>query len=200
MEPRQPHRKRVRHYHDPGDFHELTFSCYRRLPLLTNSTWRHLLSQAIDRALTRHAYRLVAFVQMPEHVHLLVLPSPDSPGVDSLLRAIKRPMSFRIKQHLVNSKSRLLQQLTVHQRPGVTTFRFWQEGPGYDRNLSSPRAIRSAIDYLHANPIRRGLCLRAVDWRWSSARHFASEGHVVDPLLPTVHGLPPDFFDPRDGS
>jgi len=29
-----PHRKQVRHYREPGCLHELTFSCYRRMPLL----------------------------------------------------------------------------------------------------------------------------------------------------------------------
>jgi len=30
-----PHRKRVKSFNIPGDAHELTFSCYRRLPLLS---------------------------------------------------------------------------------------------------------------------------------------------------------------------
>ncbi|HEV2972818.1 MAG TPA: hypothetical protein VGY55_22815 [Pirellulales bacterium] len=30
------HRKTVRDYDNPSDCHELTFSCYKRLPLLTN--------------------------------------------------------------------------------------------------------------------------------------------------------------------
>ena len=30
-----PHRKRVRSYNVPGHAHELTFSCFRRLPLLS---------------------------------------------------------------------------------------------------------------------------------------------------------------------
>ncbi|MGO8747835.1 MAG: hypothetical protein ACLQNE_17820 [Thermoguttaceae bacterium] len=29
----------------------------------------------------------------------------------------------------------LLERLTIRQRPGVKTFRSWQEGLGYDRNL-----------------------------------------------------------------
>ena len=66
------HRKRVKHYDEPGHCHELTFSCYHRLQLLTNNSWRGLFCQAIDRAVERHHYRLYAFVVMPEHVHLLV--------------------------------------------------------------------------------------------------------------------------------
>ena len=31
----------------------------------------------------------------------------------------------------------------------------------------------SGIDYIHANPVRRGLVGRAEDWKWSSARWYA---------------------------
>ena len=68
------YRKRVKHFHEPGDLHELTFSCYHRIPLLTNDTWRKLLSESIDVAGEKHRFRLLAFVYMPEHVHLLVHP------------------------------------------------------------------------------------------------------------------------------
>jgi putative transposase len=33
--------------------------------------------------------------------------------------------------------------------------------------------LRAAIDYIHANPVRRGLVARAEDWEWSSARWYA---------------------------
>jgi hypothetical protein len=44
------HRKLVKHYHEPGDLHELTFSCYHRLHLLTSDTWRERLARFIDLA------------------------------------------------------------------------------------------------------------------------------------------------------
>jgi putative transposase len=97
---RFPHRKRVKHYHEPGHCHELTFSCYQRRPLLTNHEWRGMLSEAIERAVERHDYRLSAFVYMPEHVHLLVYPGPNAAGIDDLLKAVKRPFSFRVKRLL----------------------------------------------------------------------------------------------------
>jgi putative transposase len=91
-----PHRKRVKHYDEPGCLYELTFSCLQRRPLLTNHQWRCLLSECIDRATERHGFGLLAFVYMPEHVHLLVVPDSAASGVDELLKAIKRPYSFRI--------------------------------------------------------------------------------------------------------
>ena len=111
----QPHRKRARHYDAPGHVHELTFSCYRRLPLLTNDEWRQQLCTTIDRAVVRHHYRLLPFVLMPEHVHLVVHPLPDGSPVSDLLRAVKRPFSFRINQRLIETGSPLLERLTVWQ-------------------------------------------------------------------------------------
>src|SRR4030088_420583 len=75
MAPMNGHRKKVKHYHEPGDLHELTFSCYERRPLLTNDRWRKMLSESIDRGCAGHDFKLVAFVFMPEHVHLLVYPT-----------------------------------------------------------------------------------------------------------------------------
>jgi hypothetical protein len=80
MSDRGPHRKRVKHYHDPGDLHELTFSCYRRLKLLTSDAWRTNLARSIDAAMLAWSMQLVAFVFMPEHVHLLVLPLTGGAG------------------------------------------------------------------------------------------------------------------------
>jgi putative transposase len=42
----------------------------------------------------------------------------------------------------------LLQRLTIQERPGKMSFRYWPEGPGYDRNLSTERAVMAAIDVL----------------------------------------------------
>jgi len=198
MQQRPLHRKQIRHYHDPGHIHELTFSCYQRWPLLTNDVWRGMLAEGIDGATEGHHYRLAAFVFMPEHVHLVVYPLPEAGTVEALLKAIKRPFSYRIKQLLIESQSRLLERLTIRQRPGVMTFRYWQEGPGYDRNITRPSTVLAAIDYLHHNPVRRGLVTRAVDWKWSSARYYLVDPPQQYPPLPTIHSLPPEWLDATD--
>jgi REP-associated tyrosine transposase len=156
-----------------------------------------MLSEAIDRANERHDYHLVAFVYMPERVHLLVFPGPTVSGVDRLLRAIKRPYSFRIKQLLAEIDTVLLRRLTIQQRPGVSTFRYWQEGPGYDRNLDNAETVLTAIDYLHRNPVRRGLVERAIDWQWSSARWYQGLAYDRNIRLPELEKLPAGFWRRR---
>ena len=193
----EAHYRTITHYHEPGDFHELTFSCYHRLPLLTNDTWRCLLAESLHRALVRYDFALAAFVFMPEHVHLLVYPrqsGTESPRMEALLWAIKRPYSYRIKELLVERRSPLLARLTVTVARRGEMFRCWQKGPGYDRNLHSEKAVLASLDYIHQNPVRRGLCAEAVDWRWSSACWYAWDGSRIDPDLPALDGIPADFF------
>ncbi|MBI1313354.1 hypothetical protein GC176_18840 [bacterium] len=189
MQNRQGHRKTVRHQEEERCVHELTFSCYQRLPLLTDVDRLTLLSEAVTRATERHQFDLLAFVWMPEHVHLLVLPRTEESRIPALLNAIKRPFSYRVKQLLIEQQSSLLDRLIIRQRPGVTTFRFWQEGGGYDRNLWTPNAILAAIDYIHMNPVRRGLAETTFAWRWSSARFYDDRYKEVDPALPRIDGV-----------
>jgi len=191
-----PHRKTVKHCHEPGDYHELTFSCYRRLPLLDRDDFRERLSPHIDRACGELAFHVVAFVYMPEHVHLLVAPQLPQPRIDQLLARLKQPYSVEIKRLLVAAPSPLVRRLTVRERPGKRCFRFWQEGPGFDRNIVTIEDLEAAIDYIHMNPVRRGLCEKATDWLWSSARYYLLDPPRQQfPGLPFVHGLPSEAFD-----
>ena len=188
-------KKTIKHHHAKGDVHELTFSCFHHMPLLTNDLWREMFCHAIDWSCERHKVKLAALVLMPEHVHMLVFSYSTELSVDSFLYAMKRPFSYRIKQLLLESRSPLLKKLTIQERPGKTTFRFWQEGPGYDRNFFSHKSVLAAVDYIHDNPTRRGLCRRAIDWRWSSAHWYASNCQQCDSNLPAFSRLPTEFWN-----
>src|SRR5262245_15296991 len=93
-----PHRKLIKHYHEPGDLHELSFSCYHQLPLLTNDTWRQQLARSLDHAGEEFEIDLAAFVFMPDHIHLLVAPTSRDPAIDQYLAQIKQPFSNWAKQ------------------------------------------------------------------------------------------------------
>ena len=89
----------------------------------------------------------------------------------------------------LETEPQLVQRLTIRERPGKKTFRFWQEGGGYDRNIASIKTLGPAIEYVHSNPVRRGLCDSPGQWKWSSWRDYFEPERWGHPDLPTVHGF-----------
>jgi hypothetical protein len=55
-------------------------------------------------------------------------------------------------------------------------FGFGQRGGGYDRNIYSLEETREKIEYLHNNPVARGLCDLPQTWKWSSAKEYLGVG------------------------
>lgn len=160
--------QRPRGYNDPGHAHELTFSCYRRFPFLAKPRTCEWLAESIRKACRRLNYSLWAYVFMPEHVHLVVHPRATEYDDSQLLKQIKEPVSREAMQFLKSEAPDWLPRLAV-RRGGRVEHHFWQPGRGYDRNIDTSRTLRSIIDYVHLNPVRRGLVDQARDWKWSSA-------------------------------
>jgi putative transposase len=138
--------------------------------LLGTDAAKGLFVEALDAARGRHGFDVWAYVVMPEHVHLLLRPREEPYSISRILAAIKRPMSFRAR------------------RAGLCDLdRFWLPGGGFDRNIVGPCALRHEIEYIHANPVRRGLCEHAQEWRFSSARFWLGAEDVpleIDRSLP----------------
>ena len=52
----------------------------------------------------------------------------------------------------------------------------------------SSESHRIIFGSFHSNPVTRGLCQRAVDWKWSSARYYLDLPDGKDPQLPRMSG------------
>jgi putative transposase len=173
------HRKLRASWNEPGHAHELTFSCRNRWPLLSKDRTRNWLIQALDRARRRHHFDLWAYVIMPEHVHVLLFPRKSDYEISGILRAIKQPVANQAMAYLRKHDPAWLERLRVVGGDGRSMHRFWLQGGGYDRNVHQPETAWKCVLYLHANPVRRGLCHAPTDWAWSSARWYEGLDDVM---------------------
>ena len=162
--------KKIRHYNVPGHLHFLTFSCFDRLPILTNDLWRGHLAESLQEARRKHHVDLWAYVFMPEHVHLLVRPKKEKYGIESFLKTVKQGSSRNILVRMKEVSSPLLDRLSVRRTGCRGQHAIWLAGPGYDMNLWTPEKIIAKARYCHWNPVRRGLVKDPARWRWSSYR------------------------------
>jgi putative transposase len=63
--------KLIRRY-GRSHLHFITFTCYRRLPLLRSVCARNVFVRILGEVRDRYGFSLVGYVVMPEHIHLFI--------------------------------------------------------------------------------------------------------------------------------
>ena len=154
---------KLRHYDDLGTARFVTFSCYYRLPSLSQAGAKEILVEELDRDRTKHGFLILAYVLMPEHVHLVLFP-PEGMKLGLVIREIK---SRSAKRYFAGSEV----------APPGTIRVFWQ-GRCYDHNCRTPETVREKIHYCHNNPVKRGLVSEPSEWRWSSYNWYQGRQDV----------------------
>jgi putative transposase len=184
--------KTCRRYNDAGHAHSLTFTCFHRKAFLSKSRTCQWLIHALSTARERLQFDVWAYVIMPEHCHILIFPRQPKYSISRILEAIKLPVTRRAKSYLQRAARESLEEMRDEQPNGRVAFRFWQRGGGYDRNLFEPEAIHAEIEYIHHNPVRRGLVACAEDRFWSSAGWYG--GTSSPALIPDAASIPTLHF------
>jgi putative transposase len=158
-------RNKLQRFHGRGDLHFITFSCRERLPLLGSSGARNVFVTILDEVRTRHEFRLIGFVVMPEHAHMLVSePKTGSPS-DTML-SLKERVSFRLNPSREKAPAEI-----ADLRPECDPYAFWQRR-FYDFNVWSSGKLEQKLDYMHRNPVQRGLVRHPKYWPWSSWSYY----------------------------
>jgi putative transposase len=149
--------------------HFLTFSCYRRLPLLGTMHARNVFVDALEKMRERYGFLLVGYVVMPEHVHLLITePLKGSPSV--VLKVLKQRVSRDLRKKKRGGPTGQLCLPFMRRDEGLG--RFWQPR-FYDFNIYSAKKKQEKLEYMHANPVTRKLVEHPKDWPWSSFSSYA---------------------------
>jgi REP element-mobilizing transposase RayT len=161
----------------PGVAFHLTTRVQNRAHLFVPPLRTHVV-RLLRRHLLRTDARLLAYVVMTNHLHLVLIQ-----GVQPL-EALMQPFL----------RSVALATHAVHGTEGhVFERRFG------DRRCRDAHHLRNAIAYTHANPVRAGLCAEPADYEWSSHRlYLGSRPRGVGPPVDVDTGL--SAFSPVAGS
>jgi putative transposase len=159
--------KRCHRYNIAGNAHELTFNCYKNQPFLSKEKTCKYLVDSIISSREKHGFDVWAYVFMPSHVHLLICPRTEQYSISDILLSIKQSVSRKAINYLKNNNRDGLKYLETYQRN--RSYRFWQKGGGYDRNITKVKTVIDLIRYIHNNPVRKALVKSADQWYYSSA-------------------------------
>lgn len=172
------HRKTRKRYEVPQHLRFLTFSCFQRLPLFHNDKIKEAFANTLSQSRKRQHFRLIAWVVMPEHVHILLVPDLPTSPVSRILKDLKNSFANQILKRWRALDAPILVQI----KDKSEKHHFWQAGGGYDRNVYSAKEYEEKFNYIHNNPVSRGLVDLPEQWRWSSASWY--EGVQEETFVP----------------
>lgn len=99
-------------------------------------------------------YFLHAWCIMPNHVHILFEPRADLATIVQGWKSFTSRWVLRQNQRL---------GLAIPESDQLWMREYW------DRYIRDAEHYRKAVDYIHQNPVKAGLCREPKDWSWSSA-------------------------------
>ena len=112
--------------------------------------------RAFERSRAKTKLNCLGFVLMPDHFHVLLHQPDDGPWVPRCIAGFKKSSPY---------------WFSIPEFHGV---RLWRDG--YDDVLvPGSAAVYTKLNYLHHNPVRRGLIQEPEKYPWSSAGLYYDE-------------------------
>ena len=154
----------LKRFYGHGHLHFITFSCYRRLPLLKTARARDVFVKELGKIHDEMGFPLVGYVAMPEHVHLLIGETKEGTP-STVLHRLKLRVARKFRKRKRSGRGAQLQ--FAFDEEGSPLRAFWQ-ARFYDFNVYTREKMKEKLNYMHANPVVRGLVEHPKDWPWSS--------------------------------
>jgi putative transposase len=163
---------------EPHAAYFITATIVAWLPVFTTAERCNIVVESLKYCRAHKQLEIFAWVILDNHLHA-VLSAPELPRV---LADFKRHTAQRLLEKLEAEKCEwLLNQLRYFRasHKNESEHQVWQEG-SHPQAIGDDRMMLQKMDYVHDNPVRRGLVAGREHWRYSSA-HEACVG--AEPLF-----------------
>ena len=159
----------------------ITTPVYKFIKLFKEKKYVNILLENIEFYRTKYRFKLIAYVIMPEHFHWLIYPAQDDvERVSDIMADFKKFTSRKLRKLMEEDKKigRLKLFKPENFKKKNWKYKIWQDGYD-DLGVYSPKVLKTKIDYIHNNPVRKGLVERPEDYLYSSARNYILDDHSI---------------------
>ncbi len=157
---------------DNEQIYFVTSTIVQWVPIFTSEKYFQILINSLNFSVEKQNLEIYAWVIMDNHFHLVC----SSPNISSIIQGIKRYTAKRIITQLKYDNKNWLLNLFKYYKATYkrnSKYQVWQEG-FHPKMIINEEMFRQKIEYIHYNPVRRGLVAKPEDWLYSSAKFFLS--------------------------
>lgn len=140
------------HYYEENHYYFITTVTQNRKPLFNDKLACELFINLLTYHKFSSSYNIKAFVIMPDHVHFIIQPMGKY-NISEIMKKIKGSFS-RYYNQLNKSTGTVLQK-------GF-----------YDTVIRSEKQLREIMDYIHHNPMQKGIVSEVQDYYYSSYSYY----------------------------
>ena len=164
-----------------GNSYFITTSVNKFIKLFKEKKYINILLENINFYRTKYEFKLIAYAIMPDHFHWLIYTDQDNAErISDIMADFKKFTSRKLRKLMEEDKK--TQWLNLFKlencRKKNWKYKIWQDGYD-DLGVYSPKVLKTKIDYIHNNPVRKGLVKRPEDYLYSSARNYILEDHSI---------------------
>jgi putative transposase len=165
----------------------ITAVTHKRLPVFRRDTMKQILAMAFDEARRSGAFKILAYVIMPEHYHLITDSNRKASDVVRYLNGIS---ARRVIGHLKEEQFEASLNKLRKNEPGRKDYRYslWEHHSNIFL-ITTESMLMKKVNYIHLNPVEDGLVEDDYQYAYSSVRFWNRK-----PLLET-EPLDPDIKD-----
>jgi len=114
---------------------------------------------------------VIGYVIMLNHLHLITVNSEET-ALSNIMRDFKHFTSTEIAKQLEIDNAKLLLYVfrkAAERQKKEQNYKIWQD-EFHPKAIYTEDFLRQKLEYMHNNPVRKGLVLKPEHWRYSSAR------------------------------
>jgi REP element-mobilizing transposase RayT len=137
-----------------------------------------IVAEAISHALAKYPLKLLAYVIMPTHVHLVIF--GQGRVISDFMRDFKRASAVRLRQEFDRSYPAFKQSFRKSNARG-SGYKIWMDRYDCVAVFSEP-VLKTKIKYTLQNPIRSKLVESLEDWPYSSAVNYFNPDKAILPI------------------
>ncbi|MFT5195450.1 MAG: putative transposase [Candidatus Promineifilaceae bacterium] len=177
----------VTQIHETSGAYYFTFTTIHWLPVFVSAEACLILTNSLNFCHESKHLRINAFVIMPTHCHLILFDA--NFDQERLRKTIAAMRQFTGRQLIELSEKKMPSVFgQVMNSPNRTdrSRQFWQQSKHPVAIWSQP-FWQTKFNYLHNNPVRKGLVRESQDWRFSSANYWqGGRGQECDVILTSL--------------